>query len=183
MKVILFSGKAQNGKDSSANILKELMERDNKKVLITHYADLLKYICKVYFGWDGQKNDKGRSILQRVGTDVIRKRMPNFWVQFVSDILEMFSDEWDAVLIPDCRFPNEITKMKNIFDTFAVRITRLDYESPLTEEQQNHISEIALDGYQFDYYIDSKSGLDNLKIEVEKMYEYMKAKDGANERI
>lgn len=37
------------GKDYTANILKRLMEEDNKKVLICHYADLLKYICKTYF--------------------------------------------------------------------------------------------------------------------------------------
>ena len=81
-------------------------------------------------------------------------------------------------MIPDCRFPNEVTKMKNCFDTFAVRVTRLDYESPLTDEQKQHSSETALDNYQFDYYIDSKSGLDNLKIEVEKMYEYIKCTEG-----
>ena len=180
MKVILFSAKAQGGKDASADILKELLEQDGEMVLLTHYADLLKYICKTYFKWDGQKDDVGRSILQKVGSDIIRKKMPDFWVRFVAEILIMFEDEWDVVLIPDTRFPNEIKVMSGLFDTLAVRVTRLDYESTLTEEQQNHISETALDNYQFDYYIDSKSGLDNLRIEVEKMYEYIKAKDGVN---
>ena len=184
MKVILFSGKAQHGKDSSANILKALMELEDNKVLICHYADLLKYICKTFFGWNGIKDDNGRSTLQYVGTDTIRKVNPDYWVNFISEFLKMFPNEWDYVLIPDCRFPNEITQM--IFDgwdVMSVRVTRLDYNSPLTKEQQNHISETALDGYQFDYYIDSKSGIDNLIVEIDKMYKYIKAKDGINERV
>jgi hypothetical protein len=180
MKVILFSGKATEGKDASANILKDLLERDGKKVLLTHYGDLLKYICKTYFGWNGEKDEVGRLILQKTGTDVIRHKMPNFWVRFVADILLMFPDEWDYCLIPDCRFPNEVEVMNGLFDTLIVRVNRLNYESPLTEEQQNHISETALDNYQFDYYLDSESGLDNLRVEVEKMYEYIKAKDMPN---
>ena len=179
MKIILISAKARHGKDSVAEILKKLMEQNNKKVLITHYADLLKYICKTFFSWNGIKDDKGRSILQRVGTDTIRKQNPDYWVEFISGFLKMFPNEWDVVIIPDCRFPNEITQMLlDGWDVFTVRVNRLNYESPLTKEQQNHPSETALDGYQFDYYIDSESGLDKLEVEVKKMYEYMKLKDG-----
>ena len=49
MKVICISGKAQNGKDTTANILKGFMEHDNYKVRIIHYADLLKFICRSIF--------------------------------------------------------------------------------------------------------------------------------------
>lgn len=177
-KVILLSGKATTGKDATAKILKRLMEQDNKKVLIAHYADLLKYICKTFFGWNGEKDEEGRRLLQRIGTDVIRDKEPNFWVSFIAQVLLMFKNEWDITIIPDTRFPNEIEFMRLIFDTFTVRVNRLNYQSPLTEEQQNHPSETALDGYQFDYYIDSESGLDKLEKEVKKMYEYMKLKDG-----
>jgi len=183
MKVILLSAKARHGKDYTANILKRLLESDGKKVLICHYADLLKYICKTFFKWDGVKDDKGRSTLQYVGTDTIRKINPDYWVDFISGFLKMFPNEWDYVLIPDARFPNEITHMLlDGWDVMTVRVNRLNYESPLTEEQQNHISETALDGYQFDYYIDSESGIDNLRIEVEKLYRYMKLKDGDYEQ-
>ena len=63
MKVILISGKAQHGKDTSALILEEIYEAENKRVLITHYADLLKYICKQYFNWDGKKDEKTALLL------------------------------------------------------------------------------------------------------------------------
>lgn len=170
MKVILISGKGMAGKDSTANILKEYYEKQGKKVLITHYADLLKYICKTYFGWNGKKDEFGRGLLQRIGTDEIRKIYPDYWVRFVYEMLSFFNNEWDYVLIPDCRFPNEIVYFKNgSFDTTTIRVNRLNFISLLTPEQRQHPSEIALDNYTFDYIINSESGLDKLKIEVMKI--------------
>jgi len=87
LRVIAISGKAQNGKDTTAGFLKCALESDGYRVLVTHYADLLKYMCKQYFGWDGQKDDAGRQILQYVGTDVIRSKRPDFWVDFIIDVL------------------------------------------------------------------------------------------------
>ena len=101
MKVITISGKAQNGKDTTAGFLKDALEADGYSVLITHYGDLLKYICQKFFNWNGEKDEKGRSLLQYVGTDVIRAEQPDFWVGFVSNILDLFPDTWDYVLIPE----------------------------------------------------------------------------------
>lgn len=154
-RVILLSAKAQHGKDYTANLLKCLLEKQNKKVLVTHYADLLKYICKAFFGWDGKKDEAGRTLLQSVGTDTIRKQNPDYWVKFIENIITMFPGEWDYILIPDTRFPNEIEVMKQnkSFETITVRISRINFKSTLTEEQQVHESETALDDYKFDYYI------------------------------
>lgn len=174
MQVILISGKAQHGKDSTANILKNRLEKQNKKILITHYGDLVKYVCKTFFGWNGEKDEYGRTLMQRVGTDKIRRMYPDFWVYFVKDILTVFNNEWDYVFIPDCRFANEIKAFEEFgFDYITLRVTRLNYKSPLTEAQKAHESETALDDYIFDYYINSESGLDNLEIEVDKFIKEM----------
>lgn len=178
MKIILIAGKAQNGKDSCANIIKQKLESEGNKVLITHYADLLKYLTKTFFNWNGEKDEYGRSLIQRIGTDIIRKQRPNFWVDFIIDIISMFPNEWDYVLIPDCRFHNELTRWDENWDTITIRVNRLNFESDLTEEQKNHISETALDNYHFDYVINSESGLDNLEKEVEKFLEWMEEIDG-----
>ena len=71
MRIIAISGHAQNGKDTTANIIKKHLEERGDKVLIVHYADLLKFICTKYFDWDGQKDEKGRHLLQYIGTDII----------------------------------------------------------------------------------------------------------------
>lgn len=172
MKVILISGKAQNGKDTTASILKQTLVDNGDRVLITHYADLLKYICTNYFGWDGKKDDKGRQMLQYVGTDVIRKQNPTLWVDFVAMILKYFKGNWDYVIIPDCRFPNEITRMIEAgFDTIHLRVHRSNFESPLTQEQQNHPSETALDDFGADVYIENDSTLTDLKYKIRKWVE------------
>lgn len=178
MKVVLISGSAMAGKDQSATFLKEIMEQDGKKVLITHYADLLKYLCKTYFGWNGEKDEEGRTILQFVGSDIIRKKNPDYWVNFIASFLKLFEDQFDVVLIPDTRFPNEITSMIDYgFDTLSVRVNRMDFKNSLTEEQRKHISETALDDFKFDYYIDTISDLDYLKSELVEFYEGMLKED------
>lgn len=154
--IVLLSGKSGSGKDFIANIMKQKLEAKDKKVLITHYADLLKYILRTFFDWDGQKDERGRYLLQHVGTDIIRKKEPDFWIDFIKTIIYMFYGEWDYILIPDARFENEINLMKQskeYFNIVTVRIDRTDYTSKLTEEQKNHPSETSLDHYNFDYYI------------------------------
>lgn len=51
MKVICISGKAQNGKDTTAGFMKEILEARGNRVLIAHFGDLVKYICKTFFDW------------------------------------------------------------------------------------------------------------------------------------
>lgn len=164
MKVILVSGKAQSGKDTFASILRENLVAGQYRVLITHYADLLKYICCNYLGWDGKKDEKGRKMLQYVGTDIVRKQNPTLWVDFVSMILKYFYENWDYVIIPDCRFRNEITTMiENGFDTIHIRVVRQSYNNALTTEQKKHISETSLDDIEPDYYIYNSGTLSDFR--------------------
>ena len=149
-KIICISGKAQHGKDTTATILSSVLENRGNNVLIFHYADLLKYLCRQYFDWNGEKDEVGRTLLQHVGTDVVRAKEPNYWVNFAKDFLKLFENEWDYVLIPDCRFPNEIEVMKSNFDTIHIRVVRPNFEGPLNDEQKKHPSETALDNYSYD---------------------------------
>jgi hypothetical protein len=166
VKVICISGKAQHGKDTSAGYLKEFLEENDKKVLIAHYGDLVKYVCRTFFDWDGNKDEAGRTLLQYVGTDQIRKKTPDFWVKFIKDILDHFPNEWDYVLIPDCRFPNEINYFGSDYIVKHIRVFRGNFISPLTIEQQKHISETALDDVVPDYMIYNGFGLDELRENV-----------------
>ena len=176
MKIILISGKAMHGKDHAALMIKKKLEQKGNKILTTHFADLLKFICTYYFNWDGEKDEKGRTLLQWVGTDIIRNIKPNYWVDFVKGVLSMFKNEWDYVLIPDCRFQNEMHWDKS-WNITTVRVERLNFESPLTKKQQEHISETALDNFKFDYYIKAESGLDKLEIEINKFIKWLEEFD------
>lgn len=167
MKVCCISAKAQHGKDTAAQLLKKYLEDSGKKVLITHYADLLKFICKQYFDWNGEKDKKGRTLLQYVGTDVVGAKDPAFWVNFVVKILKFFEDDWDYVLIPDCRYPIEFSKMKEAFDTILLRVERPGFDNGLTALQKNHPSETSLDNYKYDAIIYNDAGITELKDKVE----------------
>lgn len=160
---ICISGKAQNGKDTSAEIFKNELIIRGHSVLVIHQADLLKYICKAFFNWNGEKDEAGRTLLQQVGTNVIRKVEPDFWVDFIAKVTGFFKDTWDYIIVPDTRFPNELEKLKaNDANVFHVRVIREGFKSPLTEEQQQHPSETALDGIESDFTLINDKGIDDL---------------------
>ena len=74
-----------------------------------------------------------------------------------------FVKDWDYVLVPDTRFPNEVDMMKNKFGAEHIRVVRPNFESPLTVEQQNHPSEVALDDYIPDCFLENSGDIDDLK--------------------
>ena len=167
MKVLCISAKAQHGKDTAAGLIKEILEKSGKRVLITHYADLLKFVCTKFFDWDGQKDEKGRTLLQYVGTDVISSQQPAYWVNFIISILKFFENEWDYVLIPDCRYPTEVARMREEFPTVLLRVERPNFESGLTDKQKHHVSETSMDNYSFDAVVQNDSTLEAFRSKLE----------------
>ena len=172
-QVFLISGKAYHGKDSTAKFLKDKLPEG--KTLILHYADYLKLIAKMYLGWSGQKDEEGRNILQWLGTERVRLELkrPLFWVKSVCDAIEITSDKYDYFCVPDCRFPNEVYYPKAAFSgkVTTIKVVRTNFASTLTEEQKRHPSEVALNGFVFDYTIESVGGLDQLGIQVDNFLE------------
>lgn len=168
---ILCSGMARHGKDTSAEFIKENLEEAGYSVLITHYADLLKFICKNFFGWNGEKDEAGRTLLQKIGTDCIRSQNPDYWVNFIVNLVKMFPNRYDFIIIPDTRFPNEIERIQDAgFDVAHIRVVRNEFTSALTDEQKQHPSETALDGTIPDYWL-YNSTLEQLKNDVKVLCE------------
>ena len=161
MKVIAISGKAESGKDTIAKWLKQQLEEQNYKVMIIHFADVLKFVCRQYFDWNGEKDEYGRTLLQQVGTEMREKNNPNMWVDITRELIKGIGKEFDYVLVPDTRFRAEMDMLKNEFNAFALRVVRYDFDvnqnilmphvNKLTSEQKNHKSECELDTYRFDY--------------------------------
>ncbi len=187
MQVILISGKSGSGKDTFANMLKILLEQMGKKVLITHFADPVKWIARDYFNWNGVKDISGRSLLQKLGTDQVRAHDKNYWVDIISRFIAVMGEckEFDYVLIPDARFENEITGVcfRNP-GAISIRIDRYENGYPwlnpaLNSEQATHPSETSLDNYKyFNYKIKNDKGL--LELE-EKAANLIKEMEGLGE--
>lgn len=172
-KFICVSGEAQHGKDTSAEIIRSELEILGEDSIVIHYADLLKFICRTYFGWNGEKDEAGRTLLQYVGTDVVRKQEPDYWVNFVLDIVRLFPNEWNTIIIPDCRFPNEIEALKKAgYPVTHVRVFRPNFDNGLTEEQRNHPSETALKDYAYDILLTNDGTINGLRESIDRwLYE------------
>lgn len=150
MKLILISGHAESGKDTFANILKEKLEKRNNKVKILHFADYLKYLAKLHFGWDGSKSEEGRQTLQALSK--LRDLDPKFFIRVMEHEIEILHCYNDYILIPDVRFKNELNILDDL-DRWTVRIDRPFHKSKLTQEQKMSRSERELDDHNFDFYI------------------------------
>lgn len=158
MKVILISGKAGSGKDTFSTMLKLKLERQNYKVLTLHFADLVKTYAYMYFNWNGEKNEAGRSLLQNIGNNTFRQFDANYWARITAECAAVMGKyfNYDFILIPDTRYPNEIQVVKQYNpEVYCYRINRFDeygrrWINPnLTYEQRHNESEIALDDYQY----------------------------------
>ncbi len=170
-KVILISGKGESGKDLSATIIKNKLEVLGYKVVITHYAKYLKSMAQELCGWDGNKDEKGRKLLQELGTDIIREKMnrPLFHVNRVCEDIEICANYFDFVIVPDCRFPDEVYLPKAFFKdkVLDMRVERPGHISKLTEEQLLHPSETSMDNFDFSIFV-SATNAEELEMEIDK---------------
>lgn len=169
---IVITGEAESGKDTVANTLAEYYTQNGKRVIITHYADLLKYTCEAFFDWDGIKDTYGRSLLQRVGTELIREQLGEaYWVSYVWNMLNFSKDKWDVAIIADARYENEIDvepRAKLIDDDAVFKTIKITRKKPnsLSETQRKHSSEANIDNIKTDYEIENNGDLHRLREEA-----------------
>ena len=165
MKVILISGKAQHGKDTCGKFFDIELRAKGFSTQIVHFGDALKYVCSQYYNWNGEKDEVGRSILQTVGTEIVRRKDEHFWTDFVGRLARTFN--CDYVIIPDWRFEEEHDRLLQWFDfndIITIRVERFEkweeegeqipfVNEAMTLSQLHHRSETELDNYPCQYHI------------------------------
>lgn len=169
MNVFCIAGKAESGKTTFAEMI--INNCPDKKILLIQNGDMLKWTADKLYHCGYEKNEENREIWQKFGTDVVREKVdPIFWTKMVTMILQVARvDNFDAALIPDTRFPDEVSHPKNKgFKVETVHIVRPDHKSILTPEQLLHPSETAMDGYAYDYTIFNDGSLASLEEEAVK---------------
>lgn len=149
--LLLLSGKAGAGKDTFADSIASLGFRKYS------FAKVLKDEA-IAGGWNGQKDFRGRVLLQQLGT-VWRNYEPDHWIRRLQE-----SIRHDMVAITDCRYRNEISLMKtwgreNGYSVVTVRINRTDHDNGLSEDAKAHDSECELDGESFDMVVENNGTL------------------------
>lgn len=169
--VYIIGGHARNGKDTTANYIKEYYENIGKKVINLQFSRYIKDYAKCITNWDGKEETKPRELLQYLGTELIRNKIDNFFfINRVIEDIKVYSYFFDIVTISDARLVEEFERIKSSFENvYSIKVIRLNYESEMTAKQQRHSTEKALDNYNnFDYVI-SASTLEELKRKVLEM--------------
>ena len=164
MKIILISGKAQHGKDTCGKFLDIELKAKGFSTIIMHFGDAVKYVCEKYYDWNGVKDERGRSILQTVGTEIVRRKDEHFWTDFVGRLASTF--DCDYIIIPDWRFEEEHERLLQWFDfndIITIRMERFEkweeeekipfVNEAMTPSQLDHRSETELDNYPCQYHI------------------------------
>ena len=169
--VVLVSGRIGSGKSTLASFMNEYFVAEGYNSKVFNFAYSLKLIAKKVFGWDGEKDEKGRVFLQNLGKSV-RGLNPDYWVQNTQMVIE--NDKkypFDVIIIDDWRYTNEV-------DVLAKDPLNVVYKLRVACEKEvvnAHESECSLPldntGYYFKYH-DVKYGTEYLE---EKAIEFCKA--------
>jgi hypothetical protein len=113
--IIAFTGPACVGKSTAANIAQEMLNHCGWTATTIPLAKAVKDVARS-MGWKGQKDAKGRRLLQLIGTECMRECIdPEGWVKiFEREADEFFSraGRRAVVLIDDMRFPNEVAMVR-----------------------------------------------------------------------
>ena len=172
VKIVTISGKARNGKDIFAQYMANcLYEEHGKNTQIIHFAEGVKEVARS-IGWDGEKDQNGRALLQFVGTEWGRKKIAkNVWIKKAE---QKIYNSTDIAIFPDARFVNEITYwIEQGYHVTPVRVVRLDeegneWDNGMGEKLKQHSSETSVDNFPFRQIIHHET-LEHLKTAAEIM--------------
>lgn len=173
-QIYIISGKARSGKDAVAKVIKTVCEENNLKYINLQYSSYIKEYAKRISDWDGSDETKPRTLLQQLGTEVIRQQIDEmFFVKRIISDIKVYSNFFDVITISDARYKEEIELPKEEFESvISISVIRPSGESSLTDEQQQHLSEKALDGYdKHDYVISNDKELSDLENKTREILE------------
>lgn len=165
-KIIILAGKARAGKDTFASFIKDYAQKNNLKYANLQFSYYIKMYAKILSDWDGSEETKPRTLLQQLGTEVIRYQIDNeFFIKRIIDDIKVLSYFCDIITISDARLPEELDLVTKAYDnSVKIKIERPSLESELTSKEQHHATEIGLNNYtNYDYIIQNDGSIEDLK--------------------
>ena len=172
MKIFLIGGKANSGKDSTADyITKYYREKKHLDVVNIQIAYYIKMYAKQIAKWDGDNETKPRQLLQDLGTELIRKQIDEyFFIKRILQDIDVYSRYFDVITISDGRLPEEFRGIKKAYpETISLHVTRPGYVSHLTKDQKAHLTETLVDDIEYDFDIVNDGTLEDLEKKAVKL--------------
>lgn len=156
------TGPMGSGKSTIAKMLSDMIyEEEGIASSIIPFGRALKKMAKD-LGWDGMKNEKGRKILQLLGTDICRTINPDFWVKKWAEEVKAefeFADvcrvDTAVIIADDIRFQNEFDACDHVFKIVGPVNEALErgipcHESELMEFAAQPLS-VGINGFGDDF--------------------------------
>jgi hypothetical protein len=180
VNLVLVGGKLKTGKTTSANYIQDKLTTLYPSLSVEHtaFAKPIKEIAYSVFHWDGNKDERGRRLLQVIGTEAGREYNENIWVEYLENYIlgNLFIP--NVVIVDDWRFPNERDYFsKNfIFDVTTVRLVR-EVPQELGIETYTHPSENSLPYHgDYDYQIENNGSIEDLYKKLDSVIDYLSKK-------
>lgn len=161
MVIVGINGRAGSGKSTFTEYLIQayidLTHHDG--IAVIPFAKALKEMA-ASIGWNGRKDEKGRRLLQLLGTEVCRECIAeDYWIQKWSDsYIKALRMGNSFIIIDDIRFPNEAKFIKDL-GGYLVKITGRAYDNV----DSKHPSELELDNMFFHKFIYNDGTLQDLQ--------------------
>ncbi len=202
--IISFGNKSRQGKDTAVEGIKEWCERHDFPVLHVNFGDALKIEVTDGIREAGSVEDlilqmgmpswvvptpnaeleplspygKHVKVLQWWGTEYRRSQNPNYWVDKYTEKVLKFDG---VVVTSDTRFVNEAINILELggYNANARRLNEdgTQYFDP--SRPANHISEIELDDWNWDFRIIAKTGEGSLvKLQAAQILKHVMASKG-----
>jgi hypothetical protein len=182
--LIGFLGRKRVGKDTCADFL---CNKYNFSKL--SFATPIKDICRIIFGFDEEQlygdskenideywKVSPRSMFQYIGTDIFRKDIQkmipgireDFWVKRLEKAYYNEIINNDLVVVADVRFQNEIDKIRELGGI----VIKLEKDDKINDDYENFIDDL-----EGDYLVGNNGSIEELCLEVEKIFGLIKKID------
>ena len=165
-KIIILSGKARVGKDTTATYIKNYAETKGLKIVNLQFSYYIKMYAKFISDWDGSEETKPRTLLQQLGTDIIRNNIDNyFFIKRIIQDIKVLSYFVDIITISDARLPEELDSIFDAYENVTkINITRPNFNNSLNQSESAHLTETKLNSYNnYDYIINNDGTLEDLE--------------------
>ncbi len=136
--IITLSGKAGAGKDTAADYIADYFYTNGYRPFRLAYANILKPLCEMNYPIEQMKTKKGRrDAYQELGTDVIRKIEPDFFVNETFHLIDLLAQRYNKDEIDDVlkdmyddekKFNHEVEINKLKYNVFIISDARFENE-------------------------------------------------------